>query len=102
MVFNNDDIRLLKAATVTNRISHNILTAVLHERSYQDAKWGTLKEHPHEVGSWIAIMRRELREADDAWCSARGDEGALQEILQVIAVGFACLEQHGVIEREQV
>ncbi len=38
------------------------------ERDYQDLKWGSIKDRPHEVGAWITLM---------------------------IAVGVACLEQHG-------
>lgn len=76
-----------------------IYGAITRERDYQTDKWGTLEEHPHEVGGWIAIMQKELNEALAAWCSKRGDEAALREILQVIATGVACLEQHGVVER---
>lgn len=76
-----------------------VFAAVARERAYQDRKWGTPEEHPHEVGAWLTLMRKELHEAEEAWCSHRGDVGALEEILQVIAVGVACLEQHGVVER---
>lgn len=76
-----------------------IYHAIERERLYQDQKWGTLAEHPHEVGAWITLMRRELAEAEEAWCTQRGDAAALREILQVIAVGVACLEQHGIVER---
>lgn len=76
-------------------IPQNIIEAIAFERAYQDAKWGTPREHPHDVGAWITIMRKELREAEDAWCGGRGDLGALVEIGHVIAVGIACMEQHG-------
>lgn len=78
-----------------------VFAAIGRERDYQDAKWGTPAEHPHDVGGWLTIMRRELREAEDAWCSRRGNAGALEEILQVVAVGVACLQQHGIVERPQ-
>ncbi len=32
-------------------ISDSILNALSDERIYQDRKWGTIMEHPHEVGS---------------------------------------------------
>ncbi len=73
-----------------------IWEAIRREREYQDAKWG---QNPHEVGAFLLIMQKELQEAIDAWCSHRGDEGALEELLQVVAVGVACMEQHGVVER---
>lgn len=75
-------------------------TAIDRERAFQESKWGTIADHPHDVGGYLTIMRKELREAEDAWCTSHGDENALREILQVIAVGVACLEQHGVVERE--
>ena len=85
------------------RASHGLIQAAVKcERNYQDAKWGTPDEHPHDVGAWLLIMRNELREAEDAWCNGGGDEGALCEVMQVVAVGFACLEQHGVVTREML
>lgn len=79
----------------------DIARAVLNEREYQDAKWGTVEERPHTVGEWLLIAESELNEAKQAWCKGKGDYGALEELLQVVAVGFACLEQHGVIENPQ-
>lgn len=71
-----------------------VMFAIVEERAYQDRKWGTVEENPHEVGQWIAIMQRELDEAREAYdnCWTTG----LLEILQVAAVAVACLEQHGV------
>lgn len=74
-----------------------IFEASLRERAYQDAKWGN---KPHEVPGWLLIMRAELEEAMHAWVKHDGSREALKEILQVVAVGVACLEQHGVVERE--
>lgn len=79
-----------------------IAAAIEREREYQDWKWGTIAEHGHEVGAWLTIMRKELREAEDAWSSEHSDAGALEEVLQVIAVGVACMEQHGIFERSQI
>lgn len=36
-----------------------------------------------------------------AWVKHDGSREALKEILQVVAVGAACLEQHGVVEQEE-
>ena len=76
-----------------------IYEAIRRERNYQDRKWGTPLDHPHEVPGWLLIMQGELDEAKEAWLKSGGDEESLREILQVIAVGVACLEQHGVVER---
>lgn len=86
-------------ATATRK---QVFSVVTDERVYQDRKWGTLDEHPHEVGSWITIMRKLLRDAEDAYQSQRGDIGALDEIRKVVAVGVACMEQHGPIGRDGI
>lgn len=73
-----------------------IYKAIEAERNYQDEKWGF---NPHEVGAWILIMESELAEAKEAWVKHPGNEEALREVLQVISVGVACIEQHCVVER---
>ena len=78
----------------------NVFDAIDRERWYQDEKWGTIKDHPHDVPGWLLIMQSELNEALEAWVHNGGDTEALREIIQVVATGVACLEQHGVFERE--
>lgn len=81
------------------QIDQSVLTAVHDERVYQNRKWGTIEEHPHEVGGYLTLMRKLLRDAEDAWQSQRGDVGALDELRKVVAVGVACMEQHGAVPR---
>jgi hypothetical protein len=69
------------------------------ERTYQDAKWGTIQQHPHEVGSWLLIMDQLLADARQEWTRGPGDYGALDELRKVVAVGVACMEQHGAVQR---
>lgn len=81
-------------------IKRNIVfDAIDSERDYQDGKWGTVQEHPHEVGGWITLMRKLLTDAEAAWASSNGDAKALVEIRKVLAVGVACGEQHGLPRR---
>jgi hypothetical protein len=80
-------------------IPADVLVAVNDERVFQNRKWGTIKEHPHEVGGWLTIMRKLLTEAEAAWASTRGDIDALNEIRKIVATGIACMEQHPVINR---
>lgn len=75
-----------------------VYEAIDNERDYQDNKWGTIEQHPQDVSGWILIMREELQEAEQEWVNANA-EASLEELLQVVATGVACLEQHGVIER---
>jgi hypothetical protein len=84
---------------MTYEIDRDVLNAVHDERVFQNRKWGTIAEHPHEVGGYLTIMRKLLAEADVAWSSNRGDVGALEEIRKVVAVGIACMEQYGPIAR---
>lgn len=77
----------------------NVFAAIAEERKFQDQKWGTITEHPHDVGAWLTIMRSLLADAERAYMSQRGDVGALDEIRKVVAVGTACMEQHGPVFR---
>ena len=44
-------------------------------------------------------MRQLLNDAERAYMGQRGDIGALDEMRKVVAVGVACMEQHGVVGR---
>ena len=46
----------------TNRES--VFDAIDDERDFQDQKWGTIEDHPHEVGGWLTIMRSLLLKAE--------------------------------------
>jgi hypothetical protein len=72
--------------------------AIERERKYQDHKWGTIEECPHSVQQWIEIMQEELSEAKEALWSGNDKGSALAEIIQTVAVGHACLEQHGIVK----
>ncbi len=82
-----------------------VFAAIQRERDFQTKKWGPLEDRPHEIASWLLIMEEEMREAKQGWLKVDGRNGvegsSLEEILQVIAVGCACLQQHGIIERSK-
>ena len=69
------------------------------ERNYQERKWGTVEQHPHEVGGWILLMEKVLSDARREWTNSRGDDRALDELRKVVALGVACMEQHGAVPR---
>lgn len=75
-----------------------IFQAICKERDYQDEKWGPVALHQHDIPSWLLIMRKKLRDAESAWLKGE-EESALSHLLQTTAVGFAAMEQHGVVER---
>lgn len=85
--------------TVKYEIDRKVLTAVHEERVFQNRKWGTIEQHPHEVGGYLTLMRKLLTDAEASWSTQRSDKGALDEIRKVVAVGIACMEQHGPVAR---
>lgn len=73
------------------------IEAIGVERDFQDKKFGPNSQHT--IGEWILIMEAELDEAKRALIKGgTGRDSVLMEIVQVCAVGLACLEQHGVTE----
>lgn len=78
-----------------------VYEAIDSERNYQDRKWGTYKDHPHEVGGWLLLMQKKLNDAIKAWSENNNDYKALCEIGKVLAIGVACGEQHGLPGRSQ-
>jgi hypothetical protein len=79
----------------------DVYRAIDTERDHQDRKWGTVKEHPHEVGAWLTLLRSLLTRAESAWSGSPDDRLALSELQQLLAVGVACCEQHGVETRSK-
>jgi hypothetical protein len=78
-----------------------VFEAIASERDYQDRKWGTPAEHPHEVGGYLTLMDVHLQRAKAAWASANNDTEALEALRKVLAVGVACAEQHGIRGRSR-
>jgi hypothetical protein len=74
----------------------SVFEAIASERDYQDRKWGTPAEHPHEVGGYLTLMDVHLQRAKAAWAGANSDTEALESLRKVLAVGVACAEQHGI------
>ena len=84
-----------------NKTPRSLIYEVINgERDFQDEKWGTPQEHPHSIYEWIGIMEQELKEAKEAFFSHPADRLMLDEVRQVVAVGVACMEQHGFTKRE--
>lgn len=73
----------------------DVFDLIRGERAYQDAKWGPIDSHGHEVGSWVLIVSNLVNDAMRSWVTQPGDKAALAEIVKVAAVAVACLEEHG-------
>ena len=78
-----------------------VFDAIDSERDYQDRKWGTPAEHPHEVGGYLTLMDVHLQRAKAAWAGSNNDNGALEALRKVLAIGVACAEQHGIPGRSR-
>lgn len=71
-----------------------IIGKVAEERRFQDVRYGPAG---HSLGAWALILEAELNEVKEACIKPReGRDNVINEIIQVLAVGFAALEQHGV------
>jgi hypothetical protein len=75
----------------------DIYIRVLEERAHQDRKWGTIGTNPHDRGTWWLLIQAELDEAREALIKGSTDErnSWASELVQVAALCFAALEQHG-------
>jgi transcriptional regulator with XRE-family HTH domain len=78
------------------RLSLELVEAIVSELEYQESKW---PGHQHTVGEWILIMDKCLSDAKRAYVIGHGDNSALHEIRQVVAVGVAAMEQCGAPKR---
>ena len=76
-----------------------VFNAIQGERQYQDEKWGNPIDRPREVGTYLTLIRKLLHDAEVAYATSNGDQECLDELRKVVAVGFACFEQHGIPSR---
>ena len=71
-----------------------VFQEIVKEREFQDSKHGA---DGHSLGAWLLIVESELEEAKHAAVKpGAGRYNIISEIIQVAAVCFAALEQHGV------
>ncbi len=79
-----------------------VYAAIDRECAYAARKWRHVSNGVRSVTSWLLVIEAELAEAKEAWVKSGHDPAALVELLQVVACGVRCLEQHGVYEREEL
>lgn len=78
-----------------------ILNAVTKERNYQDEKHGNIKDVPHTPAGWLLLIESELQEAKQAIIKGgSGRDSWRSELVQVMALCLATLEQHGLDNKE--
>ena len=75
------------------------IEAIDSEREYQERKW---PDHKHTIAEWLLIMEKCLNDAKRVWTTQHGEQAdfnTMCEIRQVVAVGVAAMDQHGVPKR---
>ena len=76
----------------TSMSKEAVFKILMSERLRQDQMHGATSHTPAE---WILIMERCLNMAKAKWYSNDPMDDVMQEIMQVTAVGFAAIEEHG-------
>ena len=72
------------------------IEAIRLERQFQDAKWGTLDDHPHTAGEWFLILESEVADGKAKWFrDFKTLDGSRLAWLKIAAVALAAMEQHG-------
>lgn len=71
-----------------NGAAHRMFDAVVKERKRQLEKWG---EQHKDLGTWTLVLTEELGEFSQAVLDRKPKE-AFDELVQVVAVGLAMLE----------
>lgn len=96
---NVDDVR--------NPVSRQKVYEVIdQERTYQKLRWGynnpasKLEEAEHCVCDFLVYMKDYLNDAFRMASRKPGNKHALDFIRKVTALGVACMEQNGVVERD--
>lgn len=73
-----------------------VYKAIDSERNYQLKRWGVNGEDAkHSVGDFLTYMDDYLSEAKHRASREDGDTGSLEVLRKVVALGVACMEQHG-------
>lgn len=75
-----------------------VFPAIVKERHYQVKKYGE-DGNKHEMLTWICLIEQELKEAKREFFEGN-PRFTLQELLQAITVGVACLENNLTVERD--
>lgn len=74
------------------------------ERDYQQS-WNEagVKADDRELGTWLMILKNRLDMAQQGWAVRKPEKErveCIKQIMKMVAVGVACLEQYGDILEE--
>lgn len=72
------------------------------ERDYQEAQEDLLGwQKKKTVGEWIVLLNHYVTLTNAAWCTATGDDEALEVIRKLAGIAVHCMEQSGAKPREK-
>lgn len=83
-----------------------VVNCVRQERLYQQYRWGytepsgDFRENEHTICDWIVYLQHYLNIAIQEASTKDGDKTALDNIRKITAMGFACMEQNGIMPRD--
>lgn len=72
-----------------------VLAKIKEEREYQDKKF---PNNQHEIPTWVKLMEDKLEMVYYCWYHKR-ENFALHELLEVVSMGIACMEQYRAVGR---
>ena len=85
------------ARVIEKATADEVIEAMFSELDYAEAKHG---EQAHSLATWCLIIQQELDEAKYGLTGVDGEpHNTKEELLQVLALAFAAIMQHGVQER---
>lgn len=76
-----------------------VFSAIKEEREYQDIRWGTLEENPHEIAAYVLFIEQYVSVARTLLTKGNNDSQVLDAVRKIAALGVACMEEHGVVRR---
>ena len=77
-------------------IRDEVYSLISGERDYQDVLGASRTAgKPHDVGSYLTMIRTYVTRAEEAWTNNPGDEAALDQIRKIAGIAVHCMEDHG-------
>lgn len=80
--------------------------ALRDEMTYQVAKLDPItsieENNPQVLVEWVEILHQIMTEIEESYANIKDNRPCLNKILQLIATGVACLEQQGIVTRQNL
>lgn len=77
----------------------DVYSAIESERQYQNYRWPEAA-HTHSITEFLVYIEHYLNKAKAIVSTEDGQEGALDDLRKITALGVAAMEQNGAKRRE--